>query len=155
MKLIQEFKEFAVKGNMMEMAIGIIIGASFNSVIDVLVKQVLLPPLSLLSDGLSIEDKKIILRDANIDSSGLTIAQEISINYGTFIETFLDFLIVAFTIFIVIKFLNKLKLKAEDPTDKSVKTPKNIELLTEINQSLKEMNSKTKWNKVYKNIIRN
>ena len=61
MKLIQEFKEFAVKGNMMEMAIGIIIGASFNSVIDVLVKQVLLPPLSLLSDGLSIEDKKIII----------------------------------------------------------------------------------------------
>ncbi len=144
MKLIQEFKEFAVKGNMMEMAIGIIIGASFNSVIDVLVKQVLLPPLSLLSDGLSIEDKKIILRDANIDSSGQTIAQEISINYGTFIETFLDFLIVAFTIFIVIKFLNKLKLKAEDPTDKSVKTPKNIELLTEINESLKEMNSKRK-----------
>jgi large conductance mechanosensitive channel len=144
MKLIQEFKEFAVKGNMMEMAIGIIIGASFNSVIDVLVKQVLLPPLSLLSDGLSIEDKKIILRDANIDSSGQTIAQEISINYGTFIETFLDFLIVAFTIFIVIKFLNKLKLKAEDPKDNSVKTPKNIELLTEINESLKEMNSKTK-----------
>jgi large conductance mechanosensitive channel len=144
MKLIQEFKEFAVKGNMMEMAIGIIIGASFNSVIDVLVKQVLLPPLSLLSDGLTIEDKKIILRDANIDSSGQTIAQEISINYGTFIETFLDFLIVAFTIFIVIKFLNKLKLKAEDPKDNSVKTPKNIELLTEINESLKEMNSKTK-----------
>ena len=144
MKLIQEFKEFAVKGNMMEMAIGIIIGASFNSVIDVLVKQVLLPPLSLLSDGLSIEDKKIILRDANIDLSGQTIAQEISINYGTFIETFLDFLIVAFTIFIVIKFLNKLKLKAEDPKDNSVKTPKNIELLTEINESLKEMNSKRK-----------
>ena len=144
MKLIQEFKEFAVKGNMMEMAIGIIIGASFNSVIDVLVKQVLLPPLSLLSDGLTIEDKKIILRDANIDSSGQTIAQEISINYGTFIETFIDFLIVAFTIFIVIKFLNKLKLKAEDPKDNSVKTPKNIELLTEINESLKEMNSKTK-----------
>lgn len=144
MKLIQEFKEFAVKGNMMEMAIGIIIGASFNSVIDVLVKQVLLPPLSLLSDGLSIEDKKIILRDANIDSSGQTISQEISINYGTFIETFLDFLIVAFTIFIVIKFLNKLKLKAEDPKDNSVKTPKNIELLTEINESLKEMNSKRK-----------
>jgi len=142
MKLIQEFKEFAVKGNMMEMAIGIIIGASFNSVIDVLVKQVLIPPLSLLSDSFNIEDKKIILRDANIDSSGHTIAQEISINYGNFIETFLDFLIVAFTIFIVIKFLNKLKLKAEDPKDNSVKTPKNIELLTEINESLKELNLK-------------
>ena len=59
MKLLNEFKEFAVKGNMMEMAIGIIIGASFNSVIDVLVKQILLPPLSLLSNGLNIDSKKI------------------------------------------------------------------------------------------------
>jgi large conductance mechanosensitive channel len=58
MKIIQEFKEFAIKGNMIEMAIGIIIGASFNSVIDVLVKQVILPPLSLLSNGLNIDSKK-------------------------------------------------------------------------------------------------
>ena len=62
MKLLNEFKEFAVKGNMMEMAIGIIIGASFNSVIDVLVKQILLPPLSLLSNGLNIDSKKKLLR---------------------------------------------------------------------------------------------
>ena len=70
MKLLNEFKECAVKGNMMEMAIGIIIGASFNSVIDVLVKQILLPPLSLLSNGLNIDSKKIILRQADISSSG-------------------------------------------------------------------------------------
>ena len=62
MKLLQEFKEFAVKGNMMDMAIGIIIGASFNQVIDVLVKQILLPPLSLLSDGINLDNKKLILR---------------------------------------------------------------------------------------------
>lgn len=141
MKLINEFKEFAVKGNMMEMAIGIIIGASFNSVIDVLVKQILLPPLSLLSNGLNIDSKKIILREVNISSSGDIINEEVAINYGVFIETFIDFMIVAFTIFIVIKFLNKLKVQAEDPGNNKVSTPKNIKLLTEINDSLKDLNN--------------
>jgi large conductance mechanosensitive channel len=140
MKLLNEFKEFAVKGNMMEMAIGIIIGASFNSVIDVLVKQILLPPLSLLSNGLNIDSKKIILREVNISSSGDIINEEVAINYGVFIETFIDFMIVAFTIFIVIKFLNKLKLQAEDPGNNKFSTPKNIKLLTEINDSLKDLN---------------
>jgi large conductance mechanosensitive channel len=140
MKLLNEFKEFAVKGNMMEMAIGIIIGASFNSVIDVLVKQILLPPLSLLSNGLNIDSKKIILREVNISSSGDIINEEVAINYGVFIETFIDFMIVAFTIFIVIKFLNKLKVQAEDPGNNKVSTPKNIKLLTEINDSLKDLN---------------
>ena len=140
MKLLNEFKEFAVKGNMMEMAIGIIIGASFNSVIDVLVKQILLPPLSLLSNGLNIDSKKIILREVNISSSGDIINEEVAINYGVFIETFIDFMIVAFTIFIVIKFLNKLKVQAEDPGNNKVSTPKNIKLLTEINNSLKDLN---------------
>ncbi len=140
MKLLNEFKEFAVKGNMMEMAIGIIIGASFNSVIDVLVKQILLPPLSLLSNGLNIDSKKIILRQAEISSSGNIINEEVAINYGFFIETFIDFMIVAFTIFIVIKFLNKLKIQAEDPSNNKVSTPRNIKLLTEINDSLKDLN---------------
>jgi len=140
MKLLQEFKEFAVKGNMMEMAIGIIIGASFNSVIDVLVKQILLPPLSLLSNGLNIDSKKIVLRDANISSSGEIISEEVAINYGFFIETFLDFMIVAFTIFMVIKFMNRLQIQAEDPENEKVSTPKNIKLLTEINESLKDLN---------------
>lgn len=140
MKLLQEFKEFAVKGNMMEMAIGIIIGASFNSVIDVLVKQILLPPLSLLSNGLNIDSKKIVLRDANLSSSGEIISEEVAINYGFFIETFLDFMIVAFTIFMVIKFMNRLQIQAEDPENEKVSTPRNIKLLTEINESLKDLN---------------
>ncbi|MEK9756589.1 MAG: large conductance mechanosensitive channel protein MscL, partial [Bacteroidota bacterium] len=131
---------FAVKGNMMEMAIGIIIGASFNSVIDVLVKQILLPPLSLLSNGLNIDSKKIVLRDANISSSGEIISEEVAINYGFFIETFLDFMIVAFTIFMVIKFMNRLQIQAEDPENEKVSTPRNIKLLTEINESLKDLN---------------
>jgi len=140
MKLLQEFKEFAVKGNMMDMAIGIIIGASFNQVIDVLVKQVLLPPLSLLSDGINLDNRKLILRESQSNNLGEVSIQEVAISYGQFIETFLDFLIVGFTIFIVVKFINRLNKKAEDPADKTVSTPKNIQLLMDMNDLLKEQN---------------
>ena len=140
MKLIQEFKEFAVKGNMIDMAIGIIIGASFNKVIDVLVKKVLLPPLSLLSDGINLESKKIILRESQTNSEGEFLIEEVAIRYGQFVETFLDFLIVGFTIFMVVKFINRLNKKAEDPTDKSISTPKNIQLLMDMNSLLEEQN---------------
>jgi len=140
MKLLQEFKEFAVKGNMMDMAIGIIIGASFNQVIDVLVKQILLPPLSLLSDGINLDNKKLILRESQTNSIGDISVQEVAISYGQFVETFIDFLIVGFTIFIVVKFINRLNKKAEDPTDKTISTPKNIQLLMDMNELLKEQN---------------
>ena len=140
MKLLQEFKEFAVKGNMIDMAIGIIIGASFNSVIDVLVKKILLPPLSLLSSGVNLESQKFVLRSSEIDNLGNQIIEEVAIKYGLFVETLVDFLIVGFTIFIVVKFINKLNKKAEDTSDKSVSTPKNIELLTRMNNLLEEQN---------------
>ena len=147
MKLLQEFKEFAVKGNMMDMAIGIIIGASFNQVIDVLVKQVLLPPLSLLSDGINLDNKKFILRETQTDTLGEVSVQEVAISYGQFIETFLDFLIVGFTIFIVVKFINRLNKKAEDPSDTTISTPKNIQLLMDMNELLKEQNKILKQKK--------
>lgn len=147
MKLLQEFKEFAVKGNMMDMAIGIIIGASFNQVIDVLVKQVLLPPLSLLSDGINLDNRKLILRESQSNNLGEVSIQEVAISYGQFIETFLDFLIVGFTIFIVVKFINRLNKKAEDPADKTISTPKNIQLLMDMNELLKEQNRILKKNK--------
>ena len=140
MKLLQEFKEFAVKGNMMDMAIGIIIGASFNQVIDVLVKQVLLPPLSLLSDGINLDNRKLILRESQTNSLGEISIQEVAVSYGQFIEAFMDFIIVGFTIFIVVKFINRLNQKAEDPTDKTISTPKNIQLLMDMNELLKEQN---------------
>ena len=145
-KLIQEFKDFAVKGNMMDMAIGIIIGASFNSVIDVLVKKVMMPPLSLLSDGVNLENKKLILRNAQPNEIAELSVQEVAINYGQLIETFIDFLIVGFTIFLVIKFINKLNKQAENPKDQTVPTPKIIELLLEMNELLKEQNKILKEN---------
>ena len=147
MKILQEFKEFAVKGNMMDMAIGIIIGASFNQVIDVLVKQVLLPPLSLLSDGINLDNKKFILRESQTNTLGEVSVQEVAISYGQFIETFLDFLIVGFTIFIVVKFINRLNKKAEDPSDTTISTPKNIQLLMDMNELLKEQNKILKQKK--------
>ena len=136
MKLIKEFKDFAVKGNMIDMAIGIIIGASFNTVINVLVKNVILPPLSLLSDGINFQEKKLILRDATEKTS------QVSIDYGLLTETVLDFLIVGFTIFIVVKFVNKLQLKAEDVSDVTVTTPADIQLLSDIKELLEAQNEK-------------
>ena len=136
MKLIKEFKDFAVKGNMIDMAIGIIIGASFNSVINVLVKNIILPPLSLMSDGINFQEKKIILREATEKTS------QVSIDYGLLTETILDFLIVGFTIFIVIKFVNKLQAKAEDVKDVTVPTPADIQLLSDIKELLEVQNEK-------------
>lgn len=140
MKLLKEFKEFAVKGNMMDMAIGIIIGTAFNGVIDVLAKQVLLPPLSLLSDGINYHDRKLILRDAELDASGSEIIGEVAIAYGALIEVFLDFLIIGFTIFMVVKFMNRLRAKSDDAKDVTVVTPKDIELLTDLKELMQEQN---------------
>lgn len=141
MKLFKEFKEFAVKGNMMDMAIGIIIGASFNKVIDVLVKKVFLPPLSLLTDGVNMQSKRIILREAVTDASGANIVDEVAIGYGALSEAFLDFIIIGFTVFIVVKFMNRLRNKAQDTKDKTVVTPKDIELLSHLTELMKEQNA--------------
>jgi len=141
MKLFKEFKEFAVKGNMMDMAIGIIIGASFNKVIDVLVKKVFLPPLSLLTDGVNMQNKRIILREAVTDTSGTNITDEVAIGYGALGEAFLDFMIIGFTVFIVVKFMNRLRNKAQDTKDKTVVTPKDIELLSHLTELMEEQNA--------------
>ena len=141
MKIINEFKEFAIKGNMIEMAIGIIIGASFNNVINILVKNILTPPLSLLSEGINFNQRKIILRNK---TEGIS---QVSIEYGLFLETLIDFLIVGFTIFVVVKFFNRLKNKSNDLNDKTVSTPKDIALLNEIKLILKQQNDIIKNNR--------
>lgn len=140
MKIFQEFKEFAVKGNMIDMAVGIIIGASFNKVIDVLVKKVFLPPLSLLTNGVNFQDRRIILKEATVDVSGKIVTDEVSIGYGAFGEAMLDFLIIGFTVFIVIKFMNRLRNKAQDTKDNTVATPKDIELLSKLTELMEEQN---------------
>ncbi|WP_057937281.1 large conductance mechanosensitive channel protein MscL [Algoriphagus resistens] len=136
-KLIQEFKEFAVKGNMIDIAIGVIIGAAFNKVVDVLVKEIFLPPLSFLTNGINWENKKIVLRES-VTVEGVTHPEEIAIGYGKLLEASVDFLIIGFTVFLVVKLMNSIRKKAEDPKNQTVTTPKNIELLSKITELLEK-----------------
>ena len=138
-KIINEFKEFALKGNMIDIAIGVIIGAAFNKVVDTIVNQIFLPPLSLLTGGVSLENKKIVLR-ASISENGNIQIDEIAIGYGKFIEASIDFLIISLTVFVVVKVMNRLKDKAQDTADETVTTPKDIELLDRMTQLLEEQN---------------
>lgn len=128
MSLFKEFKEFAIKGNMIDIAIGVIIGAAFNKVVDAIVKEIFLPPLSLLTDGINFENKKWVLRDVVLEN-GTTKVEEVAIGYGKLLEASVDFLIIGFTVFLVVKFMNSLRNRADDPNDKTEITPKNIELL--------------------------
>jgi large conductance mechanosensitive channel len=133
-KLFNEFKNFAVKGNMIDMAIGIIIGTAFNNVVNSLVKTIVMPPLSLFTDGTNLSNKKWVVRSASEN------VEEVAIGYGEFAEVMIDFLIVAFTIFMVLKFINKFKNKADDPEDTEIETPKQIELLSNLEKLMVEQN---------------
>ncbi len=139
-KFYQEFKDFALKGNMIDMAIGIIIGVAFNNVVSTLVKKIIMPPMAMLSSGVSLKDKKYVLQEA---SEGIS---EIAIGWGELIEVLIDFLIITLTIFMVVKLMNKFRRKADNPKDKEVETPKNIELLSSIEKLLEEQNSLLKKN---------
>lgn len=130
----QEFKNFAIKGNMIDLAIGIIIGTAFNKVVSALVSEIIMPPLSLLTDDVNLANKKWILRAATDK------VEQIAIGYGVLIESLVDFFIIALTVFIVVKFINRFKKKSDDPDNKEVETPKNIALLASMENLLKEQN---------------
>lgn len=138
---LQEFKNFAIKGNMIDMAVGIVIGTAFNNVISTIVKEIVMPPMSLLTDDVRLADKKYVLRAATDK------VQEVSIGYGELLEVLIDFLIIAFTIFVVVKFINRFKKRSEDPKDGAVETPKNIQLLSNIEKLMEEQNELLKVKK--------
>lgn len=135
-----EFKEFAVKGNMVDMAIGVIIGAAFNKVINVIVKEVFMPVLSILTGGYDFSDMKYVMRATEVGPDGAILAEEVAIKYGHLIDVLLDFFIIALTVFLVVKLMNRLKKKGDDTSDDTVATPKDIELLDEMTKLLKEQN---------------
>jgi large conductance mechanosensitive channel len=112
--MLKEFKEFAIKGNAVDMAVGIIIGAAFGSIITSLVKDIIMPPVSLLTGGLDWSNKFVILRDAPGGGAFTTAADAakagaITWNYGVFVTLIVNFLIVAFCIFLLVRALNKLR----------------------------------------------
>ena len=138
MSLISEFKAFAVRGNVVDMAVGIVIGAAFGKIVSSFVDGVIMPPLGLLIGGVDFSDLAIVLKEAAGD------APAVLLRYGSFIQTVVDFLIIAFAIFMAIKAINHLKRKeAEAPSAPSAPPAPSKEelLLTEIRDLLREQKS--------------
>ncbi len=136
MSLINEFKAFAVRGNVVDMAVGIVIGAAFGKIVSSFVDGVIMPPLGLLIGGMDFSDLAIVLKDA------VGEAPAVVLRYGAFIQTVVDFVIIAFAIFMAIKAINHLKRKeAETPSAPPAPSKEEL-LLTEIRDLLKEQNGR-------------
>ena len=135
-KFIQEFKDFALKGNVMDMAIGIIIGGAFGKIVTSLVNDIIMPPIGLIT-GSSFSDSKLVLRPAEVDAAGETIKEAIELNWGNFVQTTVDFFIIAFCIFLLIKGMNTFRKKEEAAPAAPAPTPEDIQLLREIRDELK------------------
>ena len=138
-KFIAEFKEFAMKGNVVDMAIGVVIGAAFGKITTSLVNDVIMPLISRITGGVDFSAWKWVLKAAEVAEDGTEIP-EIAVNYGSFIAVVLDFLIIALVLFMVVKAINKLRSigKKEEPAEEEDPAPTAEELLTEIRDLLKE-----------------
>ena len=132
MSMMKEFKDFAVKGNVMDMAVGIIIGGAFGKIIASFVKDVLMPPIGLLLGDVNFSDLTYILKDAVGEAAAVTL------NYGMFIQNVVDFIIIAFAIFMVVKAMNNMKKKEEAAPAAPAAPSKQEVLLTEIRDALRK-----------------
>lgn len=137
MSLVKEFKEFALKGNVVDLAVGVIIGGAFGKIVSSLVSDVIMPPLGVLLGGVNFSDIKIMLKDAAVDMSGKAIPA-VSINIGVFIQTVIDFAIIAGAIFIMIKMMNTLRRKKDEEPAAPPEKPEDVKLLEEIRDLLKK-----------------
>jgi large conductance mechanosensitive channel len=143
MKIIRDFKEFAVKGNVIDLAVGIIIGAAFGKIISSLVNDIIMPPIGLLIGGIDFKDIAITMKDAVTDpASGKILKEAVTLKIGYFIQSVVDFIIVAFAIFMMIKGLANLSRKKAAEVHAPPSAPptptKDQELLTEIRDLLKK-----------------
>ena len=140
-KLFNEFKEFAMRGNVMDMAVGVVIGAAFGKITTSLVNDVFMPLIGLLIGGIDLGQLNIVLKPEVLDEAGEVVTAAVTLGLGTFLSTILDFILVAFVIFLVVKGINKLHTlgkKDEEPEPEEPETPTAEELLTEIRDLLKE-----------------
>lgn len=139
MKVLEEFKAFAVKGNMIDLAIGIIIGAAFGKIVSSVVSDIIMPPIGVMLGGMNFTDIHVTLKDAVTDpATGKVIKEAVLMKLGNFIQTLVDFTIIAFSVFMIVKGINKLNRKKDEvPTAPPLPT-KEQELLTEIRDLLKK-----------------
>jgi large conductance mechanosensitive channel len=130
--MMSEFKSFAMRGNVIDMAVGIVIGGAFGKIVSSFVNDVLMPPIGIMMGGVNFSDLAVVLKEASGDVAAVTL------NYGSFIQTVVDFLIIAFAIFMVVKAMNNMK-KKEEAAPAAPPKPSNEEvLLTEIRDALRK-----------------
>jgi large conductance mechanosensitive channel len=147
-KFLTEFKQFAVKGNAIDMAVGVIIGGAFGKIVTSIVNDIIMPPIGWLIGGVDFKDLKWVMKEAvpeQLDGAGNVVQKavaEVTLNYGAFIQNVIDFLIIAFCVFMLVKFITKLttKKKAEEPAAPPAPPAPSAEekLLAEIRDLLKE-----------------
>lgn len=137
MSIIKEFREFAMRGNVVDLAVGVIIGAAFGKIVSSLVADIIMPPLGLLIGGIDFKQFVLTLRDAQGDVPAVVM------HYGVFIQNIFDFVIIAFAIFMAIKIINQLNRKKQDEPATPPAPSKEEVLLTEIRDLLKEQNNRS------------
>lgn len=135
--MLKEFKTFAMRGNVLDMAVGIITGGAFSKIVTSLVNDVLMPPIGMILGGVNFTKLSITLKAATVDATGKAVSA-VTINYGSFLQTTVDFTIIAFTIFIMIKAMNKVVKKEAAAPSAPPPPPKSEVLLEEIRDLLKK-----------------
>lgn len=133
MSMTSEFKEFISKGNVLDLAIGVVIGAAFGKIVSTFVDGIIMPPIGKALGGVNFSDLKYVLDPAVVDAAGKVTKPEAAILYGAFIQSFIDFLIIAFVIFLVVKAYNRMRATEPPPPPSATET-----LLTEIRDALKK-----------------
>ncbi len=140
--LIKEFKEFAMRGNVIDMAVGVVIGAAFGKIVSSLVDDIIMPLVGVATGGINFTDYKWVVQKAVTDAQGAVVTPEVTMNWGAWVQTVVDFLIVAFCIFIMIKFMNNLRKKKpveeEAPAPALPEPTAEEKLLTEIRDLLRQ-----------------
>ena len=143
-KFFEEFKTFAMRGNVIDMAVGVVIGGAFGKITTSIVNDIIMPLISMLTGGVDFSQWKWILKEAVLDAEGAVVSAEVAVKFGNTIAIILDFVIIAFAVFCLVKALNSLRRKKEEPTPEpdpepeAPPAPTAEELLTEIRDLLKE-----------------
>jgi len=132
MGLITEFKEFISRGNVVDLAVGVVIGAAFGKIVSALVDGIVMPAIGAFTKGVSVSDWKYVIKPAQMDSAGKEVAAELAIRYGMFVQTIIDFLLIALVIFLILKAYNRIRAPQA-----AAAVPEDILLLREIRDELK------------------
>ena len=140
MKFLDDFKKFAMRGNVVDLAVGIIIGGAFGKIVSSVVNDIIMPPIGLLVGGVNFTDLKWQMKGPILDDAGKVVKEAVTLNYGTFIQTTVDFLIIAFAVFMVVNLMNRLAKKGEVPAPPPAPPQPSSEerLLMEIRDLLKK-----------------